>query len=447
MKNKWIALIVSLLLMLAFAAPVAAYTDYGLAYDVTDQMEPAYMETLADQTLQGILDRYGFEARVDIVDDLEGNPIEEYAELFRGRYGYGKDGNGVLLMILVYTDDNGLSFGDYVVYPYGTGKEYFDEAALTELDASLKLYLSAEGFADELYRDQTAMETACNIYAGYVETVLTENGVAPAEGSTEAATPVVTAEEAESVENPDYSGFTAVPGEAPDVCIEDHYLGILSDDELAELEELAQAASAKYGCGIYFTVVEDFTTSETARDTINEAAAADFELYELGLGEERDGVELYVSLADRSYALVVNGSSANYAFSPYAQELLVKSFTGPMSEDDWYTGIHNYITTAEEFIALAVAGTPVTEDGSDDGGSILVKVAVCVGVPLVIALIVCLIFRGQMKGVRKQTAARDYMTGQVYYNSRSRVYSHTTETRVPLPKVDKDGDGPVSGKF
>lgn len=446
MKKKSIALMVSLLLLLAFAAPVAAYTDYGLAYDVTDQMEPAYMETLADQTLQGILDRYGFEARVDIVDDLEGYAITEYAEIFRDRYDYGKNGNGVLLMVLVSDDGNDLSFGDYIVYPYGTGTEYFDEAALTELDASLKLYLSAEGFADELYRDQTAMETAFNIYAGYVETVLSENGVTPAEGSAGEVATATAAGKAESVENPDYSGFTAVPGETPAVCIEDYYIGIVPDEELEELEELAKAASAKYGCGIYFVVVEDFTTSETARDTIYDTAVADYEFNDMGLGEERDGVELYVSLADRSCALVVNGSSANYAFSPYAQELLLQSFTEPMAEDDWYTGIRNYITTAEEYIALAVAGTPVTdESGSEE--SILVKVAVCVGVPLLIALIVCLIFRGQMKGVRKQTAAKDYMTGQVYYNNRSRVYSHTTETRVPLPKVDNNDNNPVSGKF
>ena len=66
---------------------------------------------------------------------------------------------------------------------------------------------------------------------------------------------------------------------------------------------------------------------------------------------------------------------------------------------------------------------------------------------LLIALIVCMVFRGQMKPVKKQTAAKEYLTCNVEYTNRSGHFSHTTEIRTPLPKADDfQSGGGFSGK-
>ena len=240
------------------------------------------------------------------------------------------------------------------------------------------------------------------------------------------------------------TGFTAVPGETPLQCVED-YAGILTEEELAELDAMAISASAQYGCGIYVVVLEDYTDFSDV--SVYDAATNLYSDYSYGLGEGDDGIMLLLSMADRDYSLITYGDSANYAFCDYAKNKLSDAFLDNFAEDDWYGGIYDYITVSDEYITMAIAGTPMNEENDPDGGSLLVKVGFIVLLPLLIARIVCMVFRGQMKPVKKQTAAKEYLTCNVEYTNRSGHFSHTTEIRTPLPKADDfQSGGGFSGK-
>lgn len=441
MKTKVLSLILVLMLVFAFAAPASAYTDYGVVYDDTGLLNTDYLHTLSYDTLQNISDTYQFEVRVDIVQTLEGNTIEEYAEIFRSQYDYGVNGNGLLLMILVHQDDTGLAFDDYILYPYGSGVDIFSGSVMEELDATVGGCLYAEAFGGELSQDEVMIEAALTAYANTSSAALMDY-----DGDITAAAPVeeVAADE-EVIMVAEGSGYTAVPGETPSRCVED-WAEILTEDELTELDTLAIETSAKYGCGIYILILNDYTTYN--KDSLYEVATDWYANYGYGLGEGDDGIMLVLSMAERDYSLIVYGDSANYAFCDYAKDRLSETFLDNFSEDDWYGGFKDYISTAETYIKMAMTGTPMNEENDPDAGlSILVKLAIAVFLPLLIALIVCLVFRSQMKPVKKQTAAKDYLTAKTTYTDRSSVFSHTTETRTPLPQDDDyESGGGFSGK-
>lgn len=100
-------------------------------------------------------------------------------------------------------------------------------------------------------------------------------------------------------------------------------VGLLTSDEDLTLEARAEEISAQYGVGIYLLILEDY--SEYYDDPYETA----YELYHqntLGMGEDRDGVILLMSMSDRKYATFFYGPKAEYAFDAYGQELMEEEF-------------------------------------------------------------------------------------------------------------------------
>ena len=188
-------------------------------------------------------------------------------------------------------------------------------------------------------------------------------------------------------------------------------VGLLTSDEDLTLEARAEEISAQYGVGIYLLILEDY--SEYYDDPYETA----YELYHqntLGMGEDRDGVILLMSMSDRKYATFFYGPKAEYAFDAYGQELMEEEFLDDFRDDDWYDGFSDYLEVCAEYLERAEAGDPVRGDdssaGGSDGSGIGTTILVCLGISAVIAMIVCLILRGKMKSVRKGTHADAYVT-------------------------------------
>ena len=219
-------------------------------------------------------------------------------------------------------------------------------------------------------------------------------------------------------------------------------VGLLTSDEDLTLEARAEEISAQYGVGIYLLILEDY--SEYYDDPYETA----YELYHqntLGMGEDRDGVILLMSMSDRKYATFFYGPKAEYAFDAYGQELMEEEFLDDFRDDDWYDGFEDYLEVCDEYLARAEAGDPVRGDYSSAGGSsvsgIGTTILVCLGISAVIAMIVCLILRGKMKSVRKGTHADAYVTGSLNLTASRDQYTHTTETRTKIEHESSDSGG------
>lgn len=219
-------------------------------------------------------------------------------------------------------------------------------------------------------------------------------------------------------------------------------VGLLTSDEDLTLEARAEEISAQYGVGIYLLILEDY--SEYYDDPYETA----YELYHqntLGMGEDRDGVILLMSMSDRKYATFFYGPKAEYAFDAYGQELMEEEFLDDFRDDDWYDGFEDYLEVCDEYLARAEAGDPVRGDYSSAGGSsvsgIGTTILICLGISAVIAMIVCLILRGKMKSVRKGTHADAYVTGSLNLTASRDQYTHTTETRTKIEHESSDSGG------
>ena len=117
---------------------------------------------------------------------------------------------------------------------------------------------------------------------------------------------------------------------------------LVDDTIAAELEQTCADAAAKYGCGIYAVILEDFTAYDS---TAYEAAKDIYREQNLGVGENRNGILLMLSMSERDYALVCYGDIANSVFTDKVQDKICDAFLDNFAEDDWKNGMIDYVAS------------------------------------------------------------------------------------------------------
>ena len=131
---------------------------------------------------------------------------------------------------------------------------------------------------------------------------------------------------------------------------------LLTDGERQQLESLADQITWQYDCAVYVVTIYDY---EQYADGVYEAACTIYNDYDFGIGEDRDGVLLLLSMYDRSYSLYVRDGYAQSMIGSYAQQQLEDSFLGYLGDDDWYGGFHAYLTTCADMMQQASEGHAV----------------------------------------------------------------------------------------
>ena len=101
-------------------------------------------------------------------------------------------------------------------------------------------------------------------------------------------------------------------------------VGILTDSQWEDLEQRAQQVSEEYQCGVYMITVDDYTDYST--ESVYTADYTIYHDYEMGMGEDRDGIMILLSMEDRDYAMFVYGPKASEVFNAYGQEQLETYF-------------------------------------------------------------------------------------------------------------------------
>lgn len=220
--------------------------------------------------------------------------------------------------------------------------------------------------------------------------------------------------------------------------------GILSAEEVYELNAQAQEVSEYYGCGVYIVVVDNY--KNYVHGSIQDFSETVYNQYALGLGEERNGIVLSLSMADRDYDLCAYGDFAHYAFTDYGKEVLSEKFLDDFRYDDWMQGFNDYISFSIELLELAKTGNPLDEmiyeeqKGIDAFELVMMLVFSCG-----IAGMVCLKFKRQMKTAVLKTDAFDYVpSGGMNLRINQDRFLHRTVTRTRIKKDDEGerlGDG------
>ena len=208
---------------------------------------------------------------------------------------------------------------------------------------------------------------------------------------------------------------------------------ILTYDEIEELNAKAKEITETYGCEVYAITFPSLDGNEAWE--LNEMLYAELKEY-YGAGE--DVVILMLAMEERQYDIMARGFG-NTAFTDYGKDVMAEKFLDDFANDDWYWGFYDYMSTCDEFLAMAVSGEPFDVD-SDEGGSGLFGIIIAIVISCLIAFAVCSILRAQMKTARIATEAHDYQKELNLTNQYDR-FSHRDIKRVYNPPKEENEGG------
>ena len=461
MRRRFLSLTVALLLSLTLMTPALAWSEYGVIYDETELLWSEELERLGTEVLPGITEKYDIDMRVDILTSISGydNDLPTAAAGIYEDYGYGSasSGNGVTLTLLVHEDEDGVALDGW--HPYAAGESWELTANATwNICRNSDTWLSEEAWSGDLEQDIEALTGAVTdmaeglesfVLAGGVHSTIwspvTQSLVAEEEIPKETDAPVP--QETPASESEEAPVATSQINNITDVA------GLLTESEWGTLERLARTLSEEYSFGVYAIAVDDY--EDYAYGDVQDAAEALYHGYDLGAGADRDGVLLLLSMYGRDYGLIANGDFGDYAFNEEGCEALTAFFLDDFADDDWYGGFSDYLTWCGNYLEAAQNGEPFSADNPpmDAAGrmsAILIRVAVILLLPLIIAFIVILILGSKMRSVAAATQAKRYIKGNLILTGQHDRYTHTTQTRQKVTSESgnsKSSGGGTSGKF
>lgn len=222
----------------------------------------------------------------------------------------------------------------------------------------------------------------------------------------------------------------AVPAFAAEVGFVHDEADILTAQEESLLYTYAQEVAEEYKCGIYIVILDDYT--DYAWDPF-EAAYTIYHNNALGLGENRDGVLLLLSMWQRDYAFFVYGENAEYALNDYAQIKLEEAMLDDLADNRWYDGLEDFIGYCDRALEAAKAGEPIRES----------LVPYYLGVWFFAALagaIVCGVLYSGMKTAKVKTQAHDYLSAEgLHLTQTSDLFTHRTVRRRRIQSSSGSG--------
>lgn len=424
MNKKFTALLMALLLALSLCVPAAASVEYGSIFDETEELGSAELTYQGEQKLPQLAKNLGIDLRVDVFTDEGLEPddtVSDIATFIYGNYDYGlgEDKEGVSLTLLMKTQPDGsyaLAENDWCVYAFLSETRGSSQELSDAVYAAIKPYMAAQAWnGEDMTMSATALSQAVDAMMKAASDYILANCPPDNSGEvTETQTPEQTGVDMKYIfDNSD----------------------LLTFDEWEKLEARAADISQRHGCGVYVAFVDDFTEYGYGNDVYKTT----YQLYhanKLGMGENRDGIIILLSMAERDYAMFVYGTYAETAFNSYGQEKLEKAFLGNFKEDDWYGGVSNYLSTCDEYLTRADAGKPVRESPA-------LLIAIAVVASCLLSGAICLFLKRSMKTVHQKVEANEYVApGGLQLSKQYDRYTHTTEVRS---KISSSDDSSSSG--
>ena len=241
------------------------------------------------------------------------------------------------------------------------------------------------------------------------------------------------------------SAALAVPSLAAETAYVYDWAEVLSGSEVDSLSTAAESISQTHGVGVYIATLPDMRNY--GYYDIEACAEAFFNDMGLGLGSERTGILLILSMAERDYDIDAHGSFAHYAFTDYGKTTISDEFLDNFRRNDWYGGFCDYLSRCEDMLILAEDGNPVDitvserlSQGLTPGG--LAATAV---LSLLIAWGVCALLKGRMTSAKLATDADSYVRSDAQITYRDDRFINATQTRRRIERADSGGRGGGGG--
>jgi uncharacterized protein len=207
--------------------------------------------------------------------------------------------------------------------------------------------------------------------------------------------------------------------------------GLLDYQSERLLEESMEALSEKYQ--VQFTIMTLTGTDGWDVDTYVEKLYDDLNM---GYGESRDGVLMMIDMDSRQFRILTNGMPGA-AINPDVIADITSSITSDLSTGDYYAAFDTFLDQCDYYLDGYLNGFPFPVGE---------KVIIALVIGLAIGLIVVFILKGQLKSVRMQSRAHDYVkSGSMNLTVSKDLFLYRTVNRVRRQTSSGSGSGRSGG--
>lgn len=213
---------------------------------------------------------------------------------------------------------------------------------------------------------------------------------------------------------------------------------LLTDDEYDSLLERLNEISLRQGCDVVIiTVAEldaDYTPTEFADDV--------FDYYGFGLGEDRSGILLLISMAERDWAISTRGYGIT-AFTDAGQEYIIEQIKSDLSNDDFASAFNEFASQCDAFLTQAKTDKPYDHGNLPVNTSDRIFIfAIFIAIGCGIAFCIVNKMKSKLKSVHNAVQAGNYtVPGSFNLRSSSDTFISRRVTRTVKQTDDSSSGG------
>jgi uncharacterized protein len=223
--------------------------------------------------------------------------------------------------------------------------------------------------------------------------------------------------------------------------------GVLTTEDIQTLQETAADTADSSAIGVYIR----FTPDQGFASSIEEYAETIWNEEGLGLGSEREGVMLVIDTSRRQYDILAHGDRANTAFTDYGKEELADAMMPYLRETDYAMAAMVFASECQNYVTVSEEGQPVDtwipdstpvdpEEARETARK--VKLGFTLGLPPVIALIICLILRQKNRAKSVKQEAGQYLEKHgLKLTGAQDILLYTTRHVTHIPRNTNNGGG------
>lgn len=203
---------------------------------------------------------------------------------------------------------------------------------------------------------------------------------------------------------------------------------LLSDSEETQLAQKLSSISEQYNAQV---VIMTVSSTSGSIDTYLEDV---YDGMEMGYGTNHDGVLLLIGMGTREYRILSNGFAAE-AITSSDIDMIGDVIVPDLSEGNYADAFHAFADECAYYLDGYINGFPFAF------GTTLF---ICLIIGFVVGLIVALVLKGQLKSVRQQNRANNYLKpGSMQLNVHKDMFLYRNVTRTK--KVSNNSSGGSGG--
>ena len=205
---------------------------------------------------------------------------------------------------------------------------------------------------------------------------------------------------------------------------------LLTDEEESQLLDRLDSLSEEYDFDVAVATVQS-----TDGVAMNKFTDTFYDDNYYGLGDDYDGILFMVSIGDREWHITTHGYGMT-AFNDDGLAYLKENVEPLLKDENFYGAFDTYADLCQDLLEMAANGEPYTEPFSP------IWILISLGIGLVLAFLCTMGMRAQLKSVRTQDSAVDYVRqGSMELTRSNDIFLYHTVTKTAKPKDSDSSSG------